>query len=346
MDEAVLEILSRHLDGDLGADEEVELSARLQAEPALAEELEALRRIRVSVATLASREQVPTELDSLVDPLLRGKPDPSALRPWARWLATAAAVVLGSTIIIEVNRRNPGPSIESMAQLRKEGQAAEPTERFTLAPLPTSSLPVEQQPLGASDRLLASPAPDIDLGDPVPLEVFGPLEKAEVRAADDQETSNVPLDKVWAKGSISAEAEEEKKGERPRSSAPGQKDDISHAPKRREKDDEQTPGRGAGLQSWAAPPPTGLARLFVFMNGKSAWRDFSPLETCKAGRYSVRLVVAGGAVREARPIGGAASASPSQGLCAAGIVLDLEIEGVADGEYPAEIVVEPRGAGQ
>ena len=49
-----------------------------------------------------------------------------------------------------------------MAKLRNEGHSAEPTERFSLAPLPTSSLPVDQQPLGAADRLLASPA----LGEP------------------------------------------------------------------------------------------------------------------------------------------------------------------------------------
>ena len=52
-DETILEILSRHLDGDLNADEEVALSARLDAEPALANELETMRRIRRSVAALA-----------------------------------------------------------------------------------------------------------------------------------------------------------------------------------------------------------------------------------------------------------------------------------------------------
>ena len=62
MDETIFEILSRHLDGDLDADEEVELSARLETEPALAKELEAMRRIRRSVAVFASSEQVPTKL--------------------------------------------------------------------------------------------------------------------------------------------------------------------------------------------------------------------------------------------------------------------------------------------
>jgi hypothetical protein len=345
-DETILEILSRHLDGDLNADEEVALSARLDAEPALANELETMRRIRRSVAALASSEQLPPELDSLVDPLLRGKPEPIALRSWARWLATAAAVVLGATVIIEVNRRNPGPSIESMAKLRKQGHPAEPTERFTLAPLPTSSLHVEQQPLGASDRLLASPAPDIELDDPVALEVLGPLEEGEVQTVDDQKISGGPVDEIQPMGSAAAEDKGAKKGESLRTTVPGEKDDLDHAPQRKESDGALEGGRGAALQSWAASPPMGQAQLFVFVNGKSAWRDFTPPATCKAGRYSVRIVVAGGAVREARPVGGAASAAPSQRLCAAGLILDLEIDEVADGEYPAEIVVKPRGSGQ
>ena len=109
MDEPIIEVLSLHLDGELGPDEERELVARLKTEPSLAAELEALRRIRGSVAALAASENVPAELDTLVDPLLRGRPEPLVARPWARWLATAAVVVLGFTIIVEVNRRGPGP---------------------------------------------------------------------------------------------------------------------------------------------------------------------------------------------------------------------------------------------
>ena len=90
----------------------------------------------------------------------------------------------------------------------------------------------------------------------------------------------------------------------------------------------------------------GRAQLFVFIDGESAWREFTPAASCKPGRYSVRIVVANGAVREARPVGGAASATPSQRLCAAGLILDLEMAEVADGEYPAEVVVEPRGVGK
>jgi len=346
MDETIVEILSRHLDGDLKADEELELLARLEAEPALAEELETMRRIRRSVAVLASSEQVPAELDSLVDPLRRGRPEPVALRSWARWLATAAAVVLGAAVIIEINRRNPGPSVESMAKLRKEGHPAEPTERFTLAPLPTSSLPPEQQPLGASDRLLASPAPEGELDDPVPLEVLGPLEEGEARTFENQKPAGVSLDEVQAKSQAVAEDKGARMGESLRPTAPGEKGDLNRPPQRNEKGRAHEGDRDAALQSWVASPPMGQAQLFVFINGKSAWRDFTPPSTCKAGRYSVRIVVTGGAVREARPVGGAALAAPSQRLCAAELVLGLEIDEVADGEYPAEIVVEPRGSGQ
>jgi hypothetical protein len=346
MDESIVEILSRHLDGDLDNEEELALSARLEAEPALVEELEAMRRIRSSVAALASSEQVPRELDSLVDPLLRGKPEPVVLRPWARWLATAAAVILGATVIIEVNRRNPGPSIEAMSKLRNEAHPAEPTERFTLAPLPTSSLAPEQQPLGASDRLLASPVPDVELDDPVPLEVLGPLEEGEIPTFEAKETTGIVLNEVIAESSAAGQDEDAKKVERFRPAGPPEKGASESAPQREETDGAREAGRGAALQSWEAAPPTGRAQLFVFINGKSAWREFTPSTTCKAGRYSVRIVVAAGAVREARPVGGAASAAPSQRLCAAELVLDLEIAGVGDGEYPAEIVVEPRGSGQ
>lgn len=346
IDETIVEILSRHLDGDLKADDELELLARLETEPALAKELEMMRRIRRSVAVLASNEQVPAELDSLIDPLRRGKPEPVALRSWARWLATAAAVVLGAAVIIEVNRRNPGPSIESMAKLRNQDHPAEPTERFTLAPLPTSALPPEQQPLGASDRLLSSPAPDIELDDTVPLEVLGPLEEGEARTFENQKSAGVPLDEVLAKSRAATEDKGVRTGESPRPAAPEEKDDLDRPQQRNEKDSAQEAGRDAAPQPWAASPPLGQAQLFVFINGKSAWRDFTPSTACKAGRYSVRIVVAGGAVREARPVGGAASAAPTQRLCAAGLILGLELDAVADGEYPAEIVVEPRGSGQ
>jgi hypothetical protein len=343
-DEASREVLSRSLDGDLDSDEERELAARLEAEPALRAELEAMRRVRRSVAAFASSERVPPELDTLVDPLLRGKPTPVVVRPWARWLATAAAVILGVTVIIEVNRRTPGPNIESIARASKERHQAVPTERFSLAPLPTSSLPPEQRPLGASDRLLASPIAEVELDDPAALEIFGPLEKGERPVAHEDMTGDAPAGVITESSAVAADTDAKKsRGDQPGSSP--SRGDRAQAPEREEKLGSLEAGRGAALRSWDAAPPMGRGQLFVFIDGESAWREFIPAAMCKPGRYAVRIVVAGGAVREARPVGGAASASPSQRLCAAGLVLDLEIEGVADGEYPAEVVVEPRGSG-
>ena len=341
-DENINELLSRYLDGDLDAHEVEIFEERLRTDTDLRDELEMMRQIQDSVSTLASAETAPRALDAIIDPLLRGKPDPIVARPWARWLAAAAVVVVGATVIIEVNRQNPGPNIESFARATEERRQAEPADRFTLAPLPTSAIPPEEQPLGASDRLLASPIPEIELDDPPALEVLGPLEEEERQATivepdvedaaafaneGDAPAPQAALEKSRAKAAAQPKAEAGLERRRP------------------EKDAGHEGGRAETLQSWDPAPPRGRGQLFVFIDGRSAWREFAPSATCKPGRYSVRIVVAAGSVREARPVGGAASASPSQRLCAADLVLDLEIDDVADGEYPAEVVVETRGSG-
>jgi hypothetical protein len=336
-DPTISELLSRHLDGDLDAATTGMLLARLEAEPELRAELDAMREIRRSVASLASSDKVPRELDQLVETLLRGKPDPVVVRPWLRWLATAAVIILGATVVIEFNRHHPGPGIESIARVAQDTRQAEPPERFTLAPLPTSSLPPEQQPLGASDRLLASPIPDMEFDQPPPLEVLGPLEKQELSRPVD-ETSG-------AKAAIAAEKRSAV------AEVPIPKTEDTAEPRLAPSKVEQPrpgveAGRAGALRPWDAAPPTGRAQLFVFVDGKTAWREFTPETACKPGRYAVRVVIAQGAVRVVRPIGGGASVTPSQRLCAADLVLELEIEGVADGEYPAEVVVEPRGSGE
>jgi hypothetical protein len=339
-DEKIIELLSRYLDGDLDADETRQIETRLESKPALQNELEAMRQIRRSVATLAAADTVPPELDSVIDPLLRGRPETVGARSWVRWLATAAAVVLGTTVVIEVNRRNSGPNIEHFAKATKERQQAESEDRFTLAPLPTSSVPEEERPLGASDRLLASPAPEVELDDPPPLEVLGPLEEEDRASAIDDIAEFNRSQPVTEMSAVAADTPSEKGGdEQPAPS--GAK--MRQAPRTEDKLESQEAGRGEALQSWNAAPSMGRGQLFVFIDGRSAWREFIPSATCKPGRYAVRIVVADGAVHEARPVGGAASSSPSQRLCAANLILDLEIEEVADGEYPAEVVVEPRG---
>jgi hypothetical protein len=333
MDETIGELLSRHLDGDLSPDEERELMGQLENDASLAERLDALRRVRASVASLAATESVPAELDSVLEPLLSSQPEPLTIRPWARWLATAAVVVLGFTVVIEVNRRNPGPDIGSIARRADQG-SSHSEGPFALAPLPTSSLPAEDQPLGASDRLLASPLPETELEDPLPLEVLGPLE-GEVGSTGDEI--------VDGDTGRAAAAEKKTSINRPKSGAPlATKDDRARAHQDREEARAQETDRYAAPQPWESDLPKGRAQLFVFIGGKSAWSEFTPSRNCKPGRYTVRITVSSGSVREAMPVGGAAEASPSHRLCAAELIIDLEIEGVSDGEYQAEIVVEHR----
>lgn len=339
MDETANELLSRYLDGDLSPDEERELRARLEADDSLAAQLRGLRSVRESVAALAACERVPDELDSVLKPLSGSRPDLQSARPWAQWLATAAVVVLGLTVIIEVNRRDPGPDIRSIAR-RAEQISSQSEEPFALAPLPTSSLPVDEQPLGASDRLLASPVPEVETGPPPPLEVLGPLE----HVLGDREEAEASTDGTIDTVAVGAVTSEKKAvaARREKASPLAAEGDPAPSP--------QPPRQGEGREIeldttdhlWRTDAPKGRVQLFVFDNGKSAWREFSPSHSCKPGRYMVRINVRDGVVSEARPVGGAAAGSPSQRLCAAELVIDLEIDEVTDGEYQAEIVVEHR----
>ncbi|MEJ2581501.1 MAG: hypothetical protein P8127_07680 [Acidobacteriota bacterium] len=340
MNEATAELLSRHLDGDLSLDEERELSGKLDADPALARRLAEMRRIKGSIAALASEDLPPAELDNVIEPLLREKPSPLTTQPWTRWLAAAAVVVLGLTAIVALNQRSPsGPKVSSIGKVAENRQ--EPRERFQLAPLPTSALPIEERPLGSSDRLLASPVPEVELDNPPPLDVRGPLEKGaemartETRASALEHDAEAEDDSAEAGRAVPAGLAEKAASdlaERKRVQVGTDEGGVEAQKKRPPKD----------ARAWESAPPRGRAQLFVFVGEDSAWREFTPAHVCKAGRYMVRIVVTTGVVREAKPIGGAASASPSQRLCAADLVIGLEIEDIVDGQYSAEIVIEPR----
>ena len=305
MGDARVERLSRFIDGDLDPAEERDLKARLKTEPALAAELASLISVRRSLAALATREQAPAELDSLVEPLLRGRPEPIAVRPWARWLATAAIVVVGLTVIYEVNFGHRVPRVEDKLARRSSQPVLEPTERFALAPFPTSSIPPEKQLIGVGERLLASPIPDVE-PDPLPaLEVLGPLEEG---AGDELS--------------------------RPRDNMEGRAktEDVS--------------SRGAassGIRLWRDQTTTGRGQLFIFVEGKTAWRDFETTAFCSPGRYAVRVKISGDVVLEVWPVGGATADKTSHRLCAGQLIVGLTIAGVPAGEYAAEVVVEPRG---
>ena len=57
MEDEHIEELSRLIDGDLSPEEERDLRARLESDPALAANLAALKEVRQSLANLATRER-------------------------------------------------------------------------------------------------------------------------------------------------------------------------------------------------------------------------------------------------------------------------------------------------
>jgi len=347
MDDATMEILSRYIDGDLDPADEQEIAARLQSDAILKSRLEDHQSLRRSLNALAEREEIPAKLDSLVEHLRRGRPDPVTARPWVPWLATAAVVVLGLTVILEVNLRGSRQAGTEVPRSERGRRRAEPTERFSLAPLPTSSVPPEEQLLGVSERLLASPVSQMELDEPPALQVLGPLDVAP--GEDDQAVGNIQGDDASAtSGKAAVEIATVN-----RPSLPGdQSRRLQESPADRApaeaggavSGDEKRARPSAPRRPWDGGVSTGQAQLFIFIGGKTSWQDFEPRARCDTGRYTVRIRIGGGVVREVWPVGGATSDTPSQRLCAGDLALGLVVTDVADGEYPAEVVVEPRGA--
>jgi len=338
------ERLSRLIDGDLGAAEKEALAAILESDPLLRRELDGLTRVRASLRSLADRENPPAKLDALVDPLLQGKPEPAFGRPWARWLATAAAVVLGVTVVLEVQRRQPDSSIAGWQERALDGGAGEPTPGFALAPLPTSSVPADQQPLGAADRLVSAPEPEINPPlDPAPaLEVMGPLDAAE-RSRDEnsgrQDHDDATADLQGQRRAGRSATEQSEVAEKSRAaSLPADESALTDTT-----GGTTTLPRGQSSDrgdATAKNAPISGAQLFVFMEAETAWRGFEPDGPSEAGRYALRIRVEGGVVREVWPV--ANPPAPTRQVRASQLVLGLEVDNVPDGEYAAEVVVEPR----
>lgn len=182
MDPNTAEQLSRLLDGDLEAADEERLRARLAAEPALAAELESLRRLQQQVQAVADRMEPPASLDATLLPLQRtAAAPPRRIPPAVRWLGLAAGVALAVTVAVEVSRRPPGPLRPATGRLPAPQET--PHQPYQLRPLPTSTIPEEERPLGAVDRLLASPPAEAPLPEPEPLDVRGPLNEGEMTGA-------------------------------------------------------------------------------------------------------------------------------------------------------------------
>lgn len=338
------ELLNRLLDRDLDLTEASDLENEIASDPAVRREYEGLQRVRTSLQSLADRDAPPASLDALVDPLILGKPEGVSPRPWVRWLATAAVVVLGVTVVFEVQRRQPVSTASNWQELALDGVGAEPTKRFALAPLPTSAAP-ERRPVGATERLLAAPAPEIDseIEQPPAMEVLGPLDDEEMRSRKGG---------AWnaAQMQISDVEQEDDHG-----SSEGRKisaSDVSSTATARQKGVALTnEDAGANLRpttrktpqssGWPdAAVPSAVGQLFVFMEADTAWKSFELRAPAEAGRYSLRIRIEGGRVLEVWPV--ANPPATTRQVRASQLVLGLEIDGVADGEYAAEVVVESR----
>lgn len=343
-----IELLSRLVDGDLSPAEERDLRARLEADPALAVDLAALNEVRQSLAVLATREKAPAELDSLVEPLLRGRPEAIVVRPWVRWLAAAAIFVVGLTVVTKIYVGHPASGVDDKLARRSIQPTVEPTERFALAPLPTSSVPTEEQLIGVGEVLLASPIPDVDFGNPQALDVLGPLEEEvgeELSPSSDTLLDSEGRRKTDVAG-VSADRPDES---RAREAAPAPRPVPEATATGKNEKSKDLPTRGAttsGSRLWRDHTKAGTGQLFIFVDEETAWQDFETTAFCTPGRYSVRVKVSIGVVTEVLSVGGATADKTSQRLCAGQLVVGLAVTGVPDGEYSAEVVVEPRGVGR
>ena len=324
-----LELLSRHLDGDLDEAEERALAARLEADHELRLELEGLARVAAALRCVADAERPPAMLDAVLEPLVVGPmPVPGRGRPWMRWVAAAASAVLGVTVMLEVSeRRSAGLSEEPLQQtaLRSAPASAE-GERFALAPLPSREPDVEERPRGAVERLLAEHEPEVAPADevPPPLEVLGPLDVPvpAKRRGDRLTPDPMPPEDD---GRIMPPAAAGATANLPSSDAarPSSSEDLGL-------------GGAAGRRSGAA---AAHGQLLVFIEGETAWRSFELRERCDPGRYAVRVKIENGIVLKVWPVW-KPLAAPTESLQASELVLGLAVEGVVDGEYPAEVVVE------
>lgn len=328
-DDPTLELLSRHLDGDLDEAEERALAARLEADRELRLEAEGLAQVAAALRCVADAERPPAMLDAVLEPLVVGPmPVPGRWRPWMRWAAAAAAAVLGVTVMLEVSeRRSAGLPEEPLPQtaLRSAPASAE-GERFALAPLPSREPDAEERPRGAVERLLADHEPEVAPADevPPPLEVLGPLDvPVPAKRRGDRLTPDPTPPEGDGRITPPAAAGATADLPPPDSARPSSSDDL---------------GRGgtAGRRSGAA---AAHGQLLVFVEGETAWRSFELRERCDPGRYAVRVRIENGMVRKVWPVW-KPLAAPTESLQASELVLGLEIEGVGDGEYPAEVVVE------
>lgn len=344
MDDASTESLSRYLDGDLTPSEARAVEERLKNDSELAAELRDIENVQVSLAALAQRDQPPAALDAMMEPLCRSAPLRPGVRPVVRWLGIAAALVLGLSVVMEVRRQYPAPTNDPRSRRVAQTLPTESGERFSLAPLPTSSVSEEDRPLGAVDRLLASPLPEPILEEPPAFEVLGPLEAGEVDSFDESVKDTTA--ELSGRPTGRRESKDKKRMEADASPLP---ESVSKTLGGPQAEEESTAGslspaprnRGTGAP-WGEEASSGTSRIYVFVNGETAWKEFRPATRCPIGRYSVRVLISEGRVASAWSLGVNPSIPAARRFCAGEAVQGVELENVPDGEYLAELVVEMR----
>jgi hypothetical protein len=120
----------------------------------------------------------PAALDTLLEPLRRGRSAPRPARSLMLFLSAAACLVIGFAVVQEMRRERPlaAPEPGHPPQVAVGPGAGE--RYYQMQPLPTAA--PDARALGAADRLLASPPPAIEVAVTAePLNVYGPLSEAE-----------------------------------------------------------------------------------------------------------------------------------------------------------------------
>jgi hypothetical protein len=352
MDEAVGELLSRYLDGDLGEADVRALETRLAAVPALRAELEALARVRNAVRALADSEVVPAELDATVARLRRTPPSSHAhLRPLYRWLAAAATLLLGATVTYRVvlHAPTPAPLADTREQVRADAAAVdEETQRARPQALPVAT--TEEKELGAAAQPRAAHAsPPAAPALPAPLAPAAPppsrpaWSEQEVAAGGAPPLPPAVDEPPRAKGKLEQDAFRQGKVRAAGATAAGPAPPVAETARRevaaKATADTALPSRSLPADRAGPSPPVRVTLTLHTAEGDVLVR-FSPRGVLARDRYRVTVTVRRGAVVSLRA---PAEEQPGGLEELVSALVGWPVPGLGDGEYAGEVASPPSG---
>jgi hypothetical protein len=335
MDDRSVELASRLVDGDLEPDAAARLEDRARSDAELAALIESFRALRRAVGEVADDMAPPAELDAVVEPLGRAPASTTGrVRPVYRWLGAAAAAVLAVTVVVEMTRRNPGPTVPRRPAPEHTTDADEGV--FELSPLPSAATGGDgRRPIGAADRLLAEEPLPPDAPEPTTLEVVGPLQEAH-----DHTPTAARETSPTGSGKRTAGRRAPPKADTAVADAAGARHEQENAVPARP---EAAAGKGPARRSAAAldgsaidAPRSPGARLVVA--GETVWEG--RLEGCDPGRYWLIVEVRDGRV-VAVTYGAAEADRPSDAPAGTDGLIGVPAGGLVDGEHAADLVVGP-----